>query len=207
MEVTSLHSTCTASARRGRRCPARAHAGAVGAARRLRCGARPGVASHNSLRSLRSLRSNRCAESVHEARCARRPQSCAPRRPRNRPRRAPPAATWNQSWCLQEEPPLVQQRRVRAGSRRASEAPRSAGLVGRARSAHQQLTSGSCLNAAAKGRVVSSARPAKTEQRKAALASRGPRRQGRFLWFLSLSTQRKELGCRAETPARPHAVN
>jgi hypothetical protein len=83
----------------------------------------------------------------------------------------------------------------------------STGLCGARFSAHQQLTSGSCLNAAATGRVVSSARPAKSEQRKAALAQRGPRRQGRFLWFLSLSTQRKELGRRAETPTRPHAVN
>ena len=38
--------------------PAWAHAGAVGAARRLRCDARSGVAPRNSLRSLRSLRSN-----------------------------------------------------------------------------------------------------------------------------------------------------
>jgi hypothetical protein len=48
---------------------------------------------------------------------------------------------------------------------------------------------------------------AKTEQRKAALATRGPSRQGRFLCPLSLSTQRKGVGRRAETPARPHAVN
>jgi len=128
-----------ASARRGRRCPAGAHAGAVGAARRLRCGARPGVAPHNSLRSLRSLRSNRCGESDNEARCARRPQAwpcrprrakpgrsqgtsgpldrlcpCSPpRRPRNRPHRAPPAATER---CSRRGNPLPQQqRRVRAG--------------------------------------------------------------------------------------------
>ncbi len=80
------------SAHRGRRHPAGAHGGVVGAARRLRCGARPGVAPHNSLRSLRSLRSNRCGESVYEARCARRPQACAPRHPTNRPCRVPPAA-------------------------------------------------------------------------------------------------------------------
>jgi hypothetical protein len=61
----------------------------------------------------------------------------------------------------------------------------SAGLCGSARSAHPHLTSGSCLNAAAAGRVVSSARPAKTEQRKAALAPRGPRRQGSLLCLLS----------------------
>ena len=59
---------CEGSARRGRRHPAGAHAGTVGAARRLRCAARPGVAPLNSLRSLRSLRSNRRGESVLEAR-------------------------------------------------------------------------------------------------------------------------------------------
>ncbi len=106
------------SARRGKRCPAGAHAVAVGAARRLHCGPcacrrkgvrqahdspqglpcvrgalhRPGVASQNSLRSLRSLRSDNCDESVDEARCARRPRACASRRYRNRPHRAPPAA-------------------------------------------------------------------------------------------------------------------
>jgi hypothetical protein len=107
------------SARRGRRCPAGAHAVAVGAARRLHCDARPGVASQNSLRSRCSLRSNNCDESVYEARCARRPRTwpCRPRRAMrpdrspgtsgppdrscpgspsrrhgNRPRRAPPAA-------------------------------------------------------------------------------------------------------------------
>jgi len=107
-----------ASARRARRCPAGAHAVAVGAGRRLHCGPcacrrkgvrqahgspqglpcvrgalhRPGVASQNSLRSLRSLRSDNRDESVYEARCARRPQACASRRHRNRPHRAPPAA-------------------------------------------------------------------------------------------------------------------
>ncbi len=102
-----------ASARRGGRYPAGAHAVAVGAARRLHCDARPGVASQNSLRSLRSLRSDNCAESVDEARCARRPQACASRRHRNRPRRAPPAAL--KSWGLARRTPARPQRRVRAG--------------------------------------------------------------------------------------------
>jgi len=86
-----LHLTQTL-VRRGRRYPPGAHGGAVCAALRLRCGARPGVAPHNSLRSLRSLRSNTCGESVYEARCARRPRACAPRRPTNRACRVPPAA-------------------------------------------------------------------------------------------------------------------
>jgi hypothetical protein len=61
----------------------------------------------------------------------------------------------------------------------------SGGLCGARDSAHQHLTSGGCLNAAAAGRVVSTARPAKTEQRKAALATRGPRRLGSLLCLLS----------------------
>jgi hypothetical protein len=60
--------------------------------RRLHCDARPGVAPRNSLRDLRSLRSTQRGESVLDARCARRPQACASRRPRNRPCRVPPAA-------------------------------------------------------------------------------------------------------------------
>ena len=82
---------------RGRRCPVGTHAVAVSASLRIRCGARPSVASQNSLRSLRSLGSKSCDESDHEARCARRPRACAPRRHRNRPRRAAPAA--QNRWC------------------------------------------------------------------------------------------------------------
>jgi hypothetical protein len=125
--------------RRARRCPPRAHAGAIGAARRLRCvplrlqaqGRSPGtgqsagtvpcpgslrrssVASQNSLRSLRSLRSDSCDESDHEARCARRLKTCALRRPTNLPRRAAPGGMrWR--CVLPHMPTPVQQRRVRA---------------------------------------------------------------------------------------------
>ncbi len=113
LPLPGVHSLA-ASARRGRRCPVEAHAVAVGALRRLHCDARPGVASQDSLRSLRSLRSNSCDESVHEARCARQPQACAFRRHRNRPRRAPPAAL-QRLWFLSRTAPAPQQRRVRAG--------------------------------------------------------------------------------------------
>jgi hypothetical protein len=102
------------SERRGRRCPAAAHAGAVYASLRLRCGAHAGVASPNSLRALRALRSNNCDESDHEARCARRPRRCAPRRPRNRRHRAPPAALCRFLSSAQT-PAAYLQRRVRAG--------------------------------------------------------------------------------------------
>ena len=102
------------AARRCRRHPAATHAVAVGAARRLHCDARPGVASQNSLRSLRSLRSDSRDESVDEARCARRPQACASRRHRNRPRRVPPAAR-QQGGCSRRKPQPYPQRRARAG--------------------------------------------------------------------------------------------
>jgi len=103
-----------ASEPRGRRCPLGAHTGTVGAARRLRCGARPGVASQNSLRSLRSLRSHIRDESVHEACCARRHQGSAPRRPTDRPQRAPPAALYR--WVFwTRKTRAAQQRRGRTG--------------------------------------------------------------------------------------------
>jgi hypothetical protein len=81
-----------ASARRGaagvaRRGPQWAHAVTVGAARRLRCGARSGIAPQNSLRSLRSLRSDSRGESVVDARCARRS-----RRLRSAPSQKSPSA-------------------------------------------------------------------------------------------------------------------
>jgi len=103
-----------ASVQRGRRCPVGTHAVAVSASLRLRCGARPSVASQNSLRSLRSLRSDSCDESVHEARCARRLKACAPRRHRNRPHRAPPAAL-NRRCFSQRTTPAALQRRARTG--------------------------------------------------------------------------------------------
>ena len=103
--------SCVACAQRGKECPLRAHAVAVGAKFRLRCGARPSVASQNSLRSLRS---DSCAESVHEARYAHRLKACTPRCHRNRSHRAPPAAL-RRSCSMLLATPAPQQRRVRAG--------------------------------------------------------------------------------------------
>ena len=101
-----------ASERRGRRCPAGTHAGAVGAARRRQCAARSGLASQNSLRSLRSPRSDSRDESDDEARCARRARPCAAPRPRMSPRRAPPAAKYPRWWFSFRTPATLQQRRV-----------------------------------------------------------------------------------------------
>ena len=103
------------SARSGRRSPARAHAVAVAAARRLHCAARSGVASQNSLRSLRSLRSNTCDESVHEARwraptpalrCSSPPKSPAP---------GSTCRDLHRGSYSSKPPPRCLQRRVRAG--------------------------------------------------------------------------------------------
>jgi hypothetical protein len=80
-------------ARRGGWYPAGAHTRAVSAALRLPCDARSEVAPRNSLRSLRSLRSNSRGESDHEARgYARRARCCDARRPPNRTHRVPPTA-------------------------------------------------------------------------------------------------------------------
>ncbi len=88
---------------------------AVGALRQLRCGARSGVVPKNSLRSLCSLRSNSFGKHEDEARCARRPLLCAPRRHRDRPHRVPPAAEQERrhsNCCAPTGPP---QSRVRSG--------------------------------------------------------------------------------------------
>jgi hypothetical protein len=85
------------------------------------------------------------------------------------------------------------------------EPSRSAGLCRARVSAHQPLTSGGCSSAAAAGRVASSARPAKTEHRRAV----GPRptgEQGALSFaFFSLGKQRKEgrlSGRHPDAPAR-----
>jgi hypothetical protein len=60
------------------------------AARRVPCGTRSCGPLQNSLHSLRSLRSDTCSESVHEARgYARGHKPSVPRRRRNRPVCAP----------------------------------------------------------------------------------------------------------------------
>ena len=100
---------------RGRRYPTGAHTVTVGALRQLHCGARSGVVPKNSLRSLRSLRSNSFGKHEDEARCARRPLHCAPRRHRDRPHQAPPAAKQGFGCATAGAPPLPLQSRVRSG--------------------------------------------------------------------------------------------
>ena len=121
------------SARRGRRCPARAHAVAVAAALQLHCAARSGVAPRNSLRSLRSLHSDNRGESDHEARAARAPtpalRCSSP--PKSRPAGSP-CREVHGYWCSIQTPPPCPQSGVRAG-RSAPVGRREAQARGRAR--------------------------------------------------------------------------
>jgi len=160
MELTSssvqdhFASNALRLARRGGRCPSGAHAVAVFASLRLRCGTRTEVASPNSLRSLRSLCSNSGDESVDEARCARRPQRCAPRRHRNRPRQAPPAAKSMVCSFPQTQDPADRQGSPGQAAARVggAEKRRARGL---ARSASCQLTRRVCSSAVSEANVAS----------------------------------------------------
>jgi hypothetical protein len=88
---------CGEPARRGGRYPAGAPTVAVGTACRLRCASRSALARRNSLRSLRSLRSNNRRESEMEARAARVPSAlprCSP------PHKSPPPGTAHRAATL-----------------------------------------------------------------------------------------------------------
>ena len=132
-------------ARRGRRCPLAAHAVAVVAARRLRCGARPGVASRNSLRLLRSLRSNSHDESEGRFTLRARPRalrfSAAQRRPAGRP----PAHLRTQCRLSSRTPRQVTERQaVPGGGDFCGGEERRTGVG--ARSALHQLIRRDCLS-------------------------------------------------------------
>jgi len=131
-----LLATC---ARRGRRYPPGAHAVAVCASLRLHCAARSGVAPQNSLRSLRSLRSNSRGESDNEARW----RAPTPALRCSSPQKSPPPSTACRSGTdgvLRPNTTDVVAKARPGRLRSASEAPSSAGRVARARSALQQLT-------------------------------------------------------------------
>ena len=156
---------------RGRRRLAGAHAGAVGAARRLQSAARSGLAWPNSLRSLRSLRSDSGHESDDEARCARRPRSCASRRSRNRPRQSPPAARLQRRGSDERRSRANRVPSAAAKARAgrtwcASEAPRSAGLVAARAARIVHLTRRRCPSAVSEANEASSATGHETEHRR-----------------------------------------
>jgi len=146
---------------------------AVAASRRLHCGARPAVAPHNSLRSLRSLHSNRCGESVYEARCARRPRGCAPRRLTGATGGCPAPSLRAAPWCST----VAWQRRFGkapggawAGRMGAAEKRR---VPGRARSALRELTRRMCVS------VVSAANAASYATGPGTRASQGTRSEAK----------------------------
>ncbi len=172
LAVASVVPFLLASAPRGRRCPLGAHTGAVSASLRLRCGARPDVASPNSLRSLRSLRSNIRDESDHEARCARRHQGSAPRRPTDRPQRALPAALDRGFSGRRKHAPLCKGAPGQATQRLDGAEKRKA--RGLARSAIRKLTRRGCLNAANAVSAVSSATGHEPEHLREVGATRRP---------------------------------
>ena len=116
-------------ANRGRRCMWPALDGAVFASLRLPCAARLEGVPQNSLRSLRSLRSDSCGKSVHEARCARPPQVCAAQRPMTAPATRTACRSGTGCGVRAENRPRWMQRDVRAGAAACFEAPRSAGFM------------------------------------------------------------------------------
>ena len=96
MGVCMMQNVCPVRARRGGRCPVWAPTVAVGPAGRLRCAARSEGAPRNSLRSLRSLRSNSRGES-DERSALRAPPSalrCSP------PHKSPPPGTAHRAATL-----------------------------------------------------------------------------------------------------------
>jgi len=169
------------------------------------------AAAPNSLRSLRSLRSDKRREVSSGCALARAPQS--------------PALLSSSEGGDEHQTRLASHRRDGASLARArcearwdkeslrskrpycswgpSEPSRSAGLC-RGAQRLRPLTSGGCLNAAAAGRVVSSARPAKTEHRRAV----GPRPtgEGGRLSFGSFSLAKQRKGT-ALSGAHPDAAS
>ena len=186
------------SVRRGRRCPARAHAVAVDAARRLHCAARSGVAPPNSLRSLPSRRSNSRGESDVDARAARVPTPalrCSSPQKSPAPGTACREAHWR--WRAGRTPPPCLQRRERAGRRghqEASAEQRSAAGSGRLR------PKSACLRSCTQGRVCGLA--LRSEQRRAPPTQSGARLQPSSAWPLSPLPLQRPTGKGRQPPHR-----
>lgn len=172
--------------RRRSRAAGSASTAAVGPAGRLPSGARSRGPRQNSLRSLRSLRSDSCRKSVVEARCARWPRAFRSSAPQRRCASRPAApslpraaaclrdgarpcalGTW---WCSR-------QRRGRVGFA-ATLRRRGAEWLGpaRAQRAPPQLTCGGCLSAESAANAASSAAGPGREHRRAVGAEGADRR-------------------------------
>jgi hypothetical protein len=147
--------------------PQRLTSAACAHARRLPCGARARGPSHNSLRELRSLRSDTCAESDHEARIRARPRALCSSAPPMRTATHPNTPLRGTVCSLRgRERPLP----ARLGARRSGRELGSAEqrrACGRARSAPRALTRRSCPSVATEGRAASSAAGRETEQHRA----------------------------------------
>ena len=100
--------------------------------RRLPCDARPRGLPHNSLRSLRSLRSNSCGKSDDEARCARGHEACASRRRRRAPPACPHAPSLNRGGLARDHERWVSRQAVPGGGDVCSDEQRRAGVGARA---------------------------------------------------------------------------
>jgi hypothetical protein len=158
---------------RGGRYPAGAHTGAVSASLRLRCDARAGVAPRNSLRSLRSLRSNNRGESDERSARVRAPTPALRFSP---PHKSPPPGTAHRAATL-----VVFDDEVLGGSGKAGggcasaatyAAPKSAGLAAARASAHRLLTRRDCSRAANAVSAASFATDRETEHRREPVAKR-----------------------------------
>jgi hypothetical protein len=134
-----------------------------------------GVAPPNSLRSLRSLRSDSRGESVHEARCARRPRPLRSSPFHRSPRQPHPApgAGSHRGWRAACGPRLGHSAWGGA-RRRAWASPRSTASLAARDSAHRHLTRGGCPSAANAVSEASSATGQGREHRRAAVAQRRP---------------------------------
>ena len=162
-----------AAARRGGRYPVWAHTGAVGAAHRLRCDARGAVARRNSLRSLRSLRSNNRREFDVEARAARAPTAPLRFSP---PHKSPTPGTAHRAakFVVFVDNSHSGAGKVVDGCATAATyaAPRSAGLVAARASAHRVLTRRDCSSAANAVSVASFATGHEAEHHRGPFAQR-----------------------------------
>ena len=190
--------SCGGSTRRGRRCPVGAHAGSVGFAD---C---PAVLAHGACRithcaHLRSLRSNRMRQvSSRSAPAARRPMRSVPRRPRNRPHRAPPAASHRLWRSTNRTPPMDVAKGCPAVRGRACAAPRSGGRSGRARSALRDLTRRECLSGT--NAVSATSCPTGPDDR----ASQGSRREAATAAVARPRTAGQPFA--AQAPATPETI-
>jgi hypothetical protein len=168
----SAWTVCAAKGRAGR--PRRLAEAACALARRLPCGARARGPAQNSLRDLRSLRSDNCAESDHEARIRARPQALRSSAPHMRAATRPHTPLRERCSFLsrRKEPRSPARRAVPGGGDLWGGEKRRPGVG--ARSALRKLTRGICLSGAHEGSAASYAARPRAEHRSGVGAQRRP---------------------------------